>query len=127
MIKRRRRFYAALFMAIFVIEAVIALFVKDNFVRPYLGDALVTVLLCAFLRIFFVKGISLLPLYVFLFSVVIEIMQYFDYVKLLGLDKITFFSVIMGRSFSFIDIVCYAVGCILFFFIDKAAVRCFND
>ena len=123
MIKNKRLFYAVLFIAVFVIEVMIALFVKDAFVRPYLGDALVTVLICAFLRIFFPKGVVLLPVYVFLFATAVEVLQYFDYAKLLGLHESAFFSTLLGRSFSFIDIICYAVGSAVFFAITAVIDR----
>lgn len=117
--KKRRIIYALLFLTVLLSEILIALFVNDNFVRPYVGDMLVTVLICCFVRIFFPKGAKLLPVYVFLFAAAVEVCQYFDIVKLLGLENNTFFSVLLGRTFSFPDILCYAAGCILFFGVEK--------
>ncbi len=119
MLKSKRTVYALLFVALFFIEVIIALFVHDNFVRPYIGDLLVTVLLCAFLRIFIPEKIKALPIFVFVFSVLVEFAQYIDIVKLLGFENNKFLSVIIGRSFSVIDIIYYALGCILFFFLDR--------
>ena len=79
-----------------------------------MGDVLITLLLCSFLRIFFPRGIPALPLYVFFFAVAVEIGQYFDLVVLLGIQS-RFLSVLIGRTFSFGDILCYAVGCLLAF------------
>lgn len=125
-IKKERLFYALLFGGVFVVEVLIALFVRDNFVRPYVGDVLVTVLLCAFVRIFFPDSIKLLPLYIFLFAAAVEVAQFFDIVKLLGLEKISFLSVIIGRTFSFADIICYAVGCALFFVAERFSNKQFS-
>ena len=125
-IKKERLFYALLFGGVFVVEVLIALFVSDNFVRPYVGDVLVTVLLCAFVRIFFPHSIKLLPLYVFLFAAAVEVAQFFDIVRLLGLEKISFLSVIIGRTFSFADIICYAVGCLLFFIAERFSNKQFS-
>ena len=113
--KKTRLTYALLFLSVLLAEILIALFVKDAFVRPYVGDMLVTVLICCFLRIFFPTGVKLLPVYVFLFAAAVEFGQYLDMVKLLGLEGNRFVSVLLGRTFSFPDILCYAVGCILFF------------
>ncbi len=63
-LKKERLFYALLFGGVFVVEVLIALFVRDNFVRPYVGDMLVTVLLCALLRIFSPKSC---PFFLFMF------------------------------------------------------------
>lgn len=117
--KKLRLFYLISFFVILLAEILIALFVNDRFIRPYLGDVLVTVLICCFVRIFFPSGIKWLPVYVFLFATAVEIGQYFDMVKLLGLESSKFLSVLMGRSFSFIDLICYAAGCILFFIINR--------
>lgn len=122
-VSKQRMVYALLFIAILLIEIFIALYVHDNFIRPYGGDILVTVLLCCFIRIFFPNKVRLLPLWVFLFALAVEIGQHFDYVSLLGLGKIKFFRILMGTSFSFADVVCYAVGCAVFFVGEKIAKR----
>lgn len=105
-------------------EIIIALFVHDNFVRPYIGDILVTVFLCCFCRIVIPKGVPLLPLYVFIFAALVETAQYFDVVKLLSLENNAFISTIIGRTFSFIDLLCYAVGCLLFAATESAVKIC---
>ncbi len=115
--KRLRLFYAALFCILLCTEILIALFVHDNFIRPYIGDVLVTLLLCSFLRIFFPRGIAPLPFCVFLFAAAVEIAQYFDFVALLGI-KSRFLSVLLGRTFSGFDILCYAVGCLIAIAVD---------
>ena len=75
-----RASYALAFAVILVIEILIALFVKDSFIRPYGGDILVTVLLCCFIRMIFMDKLPLLPLWVFIFAVTVEVLQYFDIV-----------------------------------------------
>lgn len=120
---KRRITYAITFLALLICEVFIALFVNDDFIRPFVGDILVTILICSFIRIFKTDGLKLLPLYVFLFSVCVEVAQYFDYVKLLGLDGNKFFSILLGRSFSWYDIVCYGVGCIMFFAVEYVIKR----
>lgn len=117
--KKRRIIYALLFLTVLLSEILIALFVNDNFVRPYVGDMLVTVLICSFFRVFIPKGAKLLPVYVFLFAAAVEVCQYFDIVKLFGLEGNRFISVLLGRTFSFPDIICYAVGCLAFFGLEK--------
>ena len=112
--RKTRLAYLMAFCVIFAVEVCIALFVRDSFIRPYGGDVLVTVLLCCFLRIFLPHGGKLLPVYVFLFALAVEIGQYFDFVALLGLGDSRFFRILLGSTFSFADIVCYGAGCALF-------------
>ena len=112
---KTRLWYALAFLLLLALEVVIALFVRDSFIRPYGGDVLVTVLLCCFCRILWPKRLRLLPVYVFLFAAAVEIGQYFDIVDLLGLSGNVFFRTLIGTTFSWADLVCYGAGCLLFF------------
>ena len=109
-----RLIYGISAAVILLIEIFIALFVNDRFIRPYGGDILVAALLCCMVRIVFPKKPKLLSLYIFIFSVLVETAQYFDIVSLLGLSHISFFRILIGTSFSFIDILCYGLGCVAF-------------
>ena len=119
---KQRMTYASVFLLILMIEVLIALFVDDRFIRPYIGDVLVTALLCSLCRVIWPKGIPALPVYVFIFAALVEFAQYINLVKLLGLENNAFFSTIMGTTFSCIDLVCYAAGCILFWAAEKAVI-----
>lgn len=102
-----------------IMEICIALFVHDAFVRPYVGDMLVTLLFCCMARVVFIEKMRLLPLFVFLFAACVEVGQYFDMVALLGLGDNRFLSIVLGRTFSLMDIVCYAAGCVAAFGLDR--------
>ena len=120
----KKRFgYAIAFLVLLITEILIALFVRDDFIRPYGGDILVTVLICAAVRIVFPTGVRLLPLWVFLFAAAVEIGQYFDFVTLLGLGNIAFFRILLGSTFSMADLLCYAAGCVLFWAGEKLLCR----
>ncbi len=112
--RKLRLFYLLAFLLIFTVELLIALFVRDRFIRPYGGDILVTVLLCCFLRVFLPTGVPLLPLWVFLFAAAVEFAQAADFVTLLGLGDSVFFRTLLGTTFSPADILCYGTGCLLF-------------
>ncbi len=116
--KRLRIIYGVAFLLIFATEVFIALYVRDDFIRPYVGDMLVTVLICCFVRFFIPEKFKLAPLFVFLFSSLVEIGQYFDFVKMLGLDNNLFISTLLGRTFSVADIICYGIGCAVFSVFD---------
>ena len=118
--KNTRILYSSVFCGLLGIEVCIALFINDSFIRPYVGDMLVTLLLCCLCRVFIPSKLRLLPLYVFAFAACVEIGQYFDLVALLGLADNRFLSVLMGRTFSWLDLLCYAVGCIAAWGLDIA-------
>ena len=64
--------YLAASIIVFIIELIIALYVHDRIIRPYIGDMLVVVLVYCFVRVFVPRGMKRLPLYVFLFAVCVE-------------------------------------------------------
>ena len=103
--------YLCVFIAVFIIEAIIAVFIHDNFIRPYIGDVLVVVLIYCLIKTFVRNEIRLLPLYIFVFAALVEIGQYFNLAKLLGLSDYAIARVIIGSTFDLKDISCYLVGC----------------
>ena len=110
---KERVIYGVLTLLLLGIEVYIALNVNDNFIRPYVGDMLVVIVIYTFLRIFFSKKPKLLPLYIFLFAAGVEVLQYFEIVKVLGLEENDFFRVLIGSVFDVKDIVCYGIGCVI--------------
>lgn len=95
------------------IEIFIAFFVHDRFFRPYVGDVLVVILLYGFVRIIVPGRGKLMPLYLFLFAVAVEILQLFSIVDRLGLGEIRFFRILVGSVFDWKDIICYGIGCLM--------------
>ncbi|NDW09966.1 DUF2809 domain-containing protein [Dysgonomonas sp. 520] len=108
-----------IFLLIFVVEVLIALFVNDNFIRPYGGDILVVVLMYYFCKSFIqTKPLYLIvPLLLFAYSV--EFGQYMNLVEVLGMQDNKVMRVVIGSSFSWYDIICYTIGAIICYVIDR--------
>ena len=115
---RQRAVYGCAALTLLVTEVLIALFVHDRFVRPFGGDVLVTVLLCCLVRMILPEQkrmpARMVPFLVFLFALCVELLQGINLVSLLGLSELSFFRVLIGTTFSYADILCYACGCALF-------------
>ena len=109
---KKRAVFFSIFAALIFVEVMIALFVHDKIIRPFGGDVIVVSVVYFFVRSFIPVKIRLLPLYVFIFAVIIETLQYFDFIRLIGLEHNRFFQTVLGTSFSWIDIGCYALGCV---------------
>ena len=109
----KRILYAITTIILLVIEVLIALFVHDSIIRPYVGDVLVVVVIYTFVRIFVPERVVFLPLYIFVFSVGVELLQLVNIVDKLGLSDNRFFSVLIGTVFDIKDVICYAVGCLI--------------
>lgn len=112
-VRTKRVIYAILTISLIIVEVLIALYVHDSFVRPYLGDVIVVIVIYCFIRIFVPEKCHLLPLFVFIFAACVEILQMFNLVDILGLGKINFFRVLLGSVFDVKDVICYAAGCLL--------------
>lgn len=103
--------YALGFLALFLIEVCIALW-GTGAVRGFLGDVLVVALIFCFLQAIFLLPRWPCALGVFLFACLIEGLQAVDYVAWLGLAHVPWASVVLGRSFSWLDIGAYALGAV---------------
>jgi hypothetical protein len=100
-------------------EVFIALFVNDDFVRPYLGDVLVVILLYCFARSFLKIGIKEALLSVLIFAFTIEFFQNCGIVKYLGLEDNRMARVVISTSFSWLDMLCYTAGGGIVFFAER--------
>ena len=116
----KRLFYGGIGLSLIVIEILIACFVHDSLIRPYGGDILIVGVIYFFVKTLYPKKIPYLPLWIFLFAVGIECLQYIDIVTLLGLGEYKFFRVLIGTTFSLMDIVCYGVGSLLLVWYEKS-------
>lgn len=108
---KKRILFFIVFLLLLTVEILIALFVHDRFVRPYIGDVLVVVVLYFLVRILLPERCRWLPLLIFIFAVGVEFLQYLNLVELLGLSGNRFMRILLGSVFDFKDIVCYGVGC----------------
>ena len=111
--KKMKIVYAVLTVLFLMVEVIIALYIHDDFIRPYVGDGLVVMVIYFFIRSWIPEKVRLLPLYVFLFAAFVEVMQYFRLVELLGLGDSRFFRILLGSTFDFKDIICYGAGCLI--------------
>lgn len=116
---KKRFFYGIIFLLLFAIEICIAIYFHDDFIRPYVGDIIVTILVYYFIRIFIPEGVKHMILYVFIFAVGVEVLQYFKIVNILGLEHNTLAKVIIGSSFDWRDIMCYGIGCLVVWVINN--------
>ncbi|MBK9017843.1 MAG: DUF2809 domain-containing protein [Saprospiraceae bacterium] len=105
------QYHYLLFAAIiFVIEVLIALYVQDGIIRPYIGDFLVVILIYCFFKSFLNLSVWAVAVGVLLFSYTIEVLQYFKIVELLHLQGSKLASTIIGTSFSWTDMLAYTLG-----------------
>ena len=106
------RWHLLLTMLVFAMEVLIATRLPHvSWVRAYIGDVLVVILLYAMIRSVLRINDYLVLLMVFMFACGIEFAQYFHVAERLGYVRGDVMYTIIGNTFSWGDIVCYAVGC----------------
>jgi hypothetical protein len=116
---RFHKTYFLLAMLLFVIELLIALYLHDRFIRPYVGDFLVVIFLYCFFRSFLKTNYVIVALAVLLFAYIIEVTQYFHLIKRLGWQHFRLAHWILGSGFEWIDLVAYTLGIIVVISIEK--------
>ncbi|NOW02832.1 DUF2809 domain-containing protein [Clostridium beijerinckii] len=104
--------YLYIFIALFLTEVYIGVFIHDNIIRPFIGDVLVVCLIYFFIGVF-TKKVS--PRQVFIFACLIEVGQYFNLASLLHMEDFKIAKIIIGSTFDFYDIISYFIGAILIF------------
>ena len=109
---RTRLSFLAAAVLILAIEIYIAICVNGGFVRHYAGDVLAVILLYALTRAIFSEPPLNLPLKIFAFAAALELAQYFGAVQILGIEN-KILKVMIGGTFDFADLLCYAAGCVL--------------
>ena len=112
MLTFNKSYFLASVLLLFI-EIGIAMFVHDRFIRPYLGDVLVVILMYYFVKSFFNLPVIPLSIAVFIFSCVIEALQFFKLVNLLGLQHSKLAKIILGSAFEWNDILAYLAGFLL--------------
>ena len=106
-------YYFIAFVVLFITEVLIALYAHDEFVRPLLGDFLVVILLYCMVKSVIKKQETEIALYVLIFAYLVELAQYYEFVKRIGLGDNQLANIVFGNFFSWVDIVMYTLGIML--------------
>lgn len=102
--------FIVLTIVLFLVETYIALYVHDTFVRPFVGDILVILLLYTFMRIFIKESSFTLIFSILGFAWFVEFLQFVKIVEILGLEKNAIARTVIGTSFDWKDIGAYSIG-----------------
>ena len=106
-------------LSVFIAEILIAtVFAGHGFVRGYLGDLLVVILLYHLVKVFYEVAPLRLAVSVFVIACGVELAQYFHLADVLGLPPDSVLSILIGTSFSWADLVAYGLGCMIAYLVD---------
>lgn len=101
--------YAIIAALLFIAEVCIALWITEPFIRGFLGDTLVIVLLFTIIKSLFNRPQRFLAEAILVFAIVVEFSQYLKIIDYLNIES-QFIKVIMGQVFDWFDILAYVIG-----------------
>ena len=106
-------------ITLLLVEVVIGVFVRDTFIRPFVGDVLSVCVIYAFVRIFYSGKSYLLGIAVLCFSFSIEFAQYMKLASILGFESGSIGYVMLGATFDPLDLLAYSIGIVGCLIIDR--------
>ena len=115
--------FLALALALFAVLVVIALYVHDGFIRPFLGDVLVVVWMFAVVRTWLVIDSGKLVIALVCFAWLVELGQYLQLVETLGLERYRLARIVLGSTFDWMDLLAYTLGGALIVVMSLVATR----
>ncbi len=108
---RKRLIYTIASVMLLSIEILIGLY-AHGWIRSYLGDVLVVILLYTFFRMVLPEWRGkwyVLPTAILLFAFAVEFLQLWGFCDRFGITN-RLLRIIIGTGFSLADLLCYAVG-----------------
>lgn len=117
------RTYFSLAATLFAIEVLIAKYVHDRLIRPYIGDLLVVILIYCFVKAFLKTPVLKTALAVLAFAFLIEALQYFRIVHRLGLQHSRAARIIIGTAFEWSDLLAYTCGIAVVLLVERGMLK----
>lgn len=119
--------YFLIFLSIFCIEVLIAIFIKDNFIRPYFGDYLVIFLVYFFFLSFINAEKNNIAFGVLIFAFTVEIIQYFQVLSYFHLEKNRILRIVAGNTFSLEDLIIYTLAFLTIIYFNNYNRKTLSD
>ena len=111
--------YFSLFLLLFFVEAVIAFFLKDGFIRHTFGDFLVVILLYCFFKSFIKAKPIPIAIAVLVIAFGIEFLQLTNFLNYFNLEHSKIAKLVFGSTFHTSDLIAYTLGIITTVLIEK--------
>lgn len=110
--------YFLCFLILFIIEVLIATFLKTGFIRHTFGDFLIVILLYCFAKSFINAEPIPVALAVLVFAFIIEFLQMGNLLRYLNLENNSIAILVLGSTFQTSDLVAYTLGILTVLFFE---------
>ena len=111
--RKRRLIFGIITAALLITEVLIGMY-AGGWIRSYLGDVLVVILLYTLFRTIIPDKPEkwyILPTVILIFAFIVEFLQLWGFCDRFGITN-RFLRIIIGTGFSVVDLICYVVGII---------------
>ncbi|MBD2326178.1 DUF2809 domain-containing protein [Alkalinema sp. FACHB-956] len=98
------------FAILLAIVVVIALFFRDDWIRPLLGDVLIVMVIAYFIHAFVAVSLRKIAIGTLVFAYTIELLQFFNIIDILGWRHSQLAHLTIGSTFDWRDLVAYTLG-----------------
>ena len=116
---KRREIYLLSTVICFLLCILIVKLLSDYLViRGFIGDIIVTILIYCFIKMFVDLKPLKLSIFVLMFSYIVELMQYYKVIEIIGLGNNEIAQIIIGTTFDFRDLLAYTIGVIIVYLLD---------
>ena len=102
--------YFIVALLLLIIEILIARYVNDQFIRPFVGDLLVVILIYTTYRCLVHNTVIRAAFQVLLFAFTVEFLQLLPIIEFFGLDRTGILAIIIGSTFDLLDLLAYLTG-----------------
>jgi len=111
--------YLIINLLLLTILVLIALFINDKFIRPFVGDVLVVFCIYFGIKIFIKASNYQIAHYVLLFAFAVEIGQFYELINILGLQDNQIARIVIGSTFDWFDLLAYSVAWLIIISIES--------
>ncbi|MGY6650417.1 ribosomal maturation YjgA family protein [Wenyingzhuangia sp. IMCC45574] len=115
---KKRGVYLVLAVILLTVEFLIERNLNSGFIRFYVGDYLAAVLIYTFVMFVFKPYYFSGAMAVLFFCYVIEVCQWVDVLSILRIGKSRMTDVLVGNTFSWLDVLCYTLGIATVFMVE---------
>jgi len=110
--------YFIIFNVLFFIEALIATFIKEGFIRSIFGDFLVALLLYCFFKSFLKGKSNYIAIGVLIIAFIVEFLQLTNLLETLHLQNNNVAKLVLGNTFQIKDLIAYTLGVATILFVN---------
>lgn len=121
---KRRLIYFAISVICFIFcVLIVKLFAKNQFIRGFVGDIIIILLIYFFIKIFYNFHPIKLAIFILLLAFTTEFLQYLNLISILGLEQNMFAQLIIGSVFDPLDLIAYTIGAITVYALDVKLIN----